>query len=177
MNKFVREKPTGKMERLRQAVYIPYLRRSHPRYARFSASRVTNPLHERFTTHVNKARECLENLNQKRREGRTVGFLEDAYYNRPWFATLVGHLEVMVTRVTTLRGRQMDEADFKRYTVCLANLEIVTSLIIFCDSDYYRTISDKDIEEFRFPLSKWSRAVITGLKIDGDRVYIATPVL
>lgn len=165
------------MERARLILYIPYMGRSHPRYTRFSESVVNNPLNVRFNSHIAKAKQCFEKLQKKRSEGRTVQSQEGAYYNRYWFIRIAAFLDTLVAKVQQSRHASMDEDAFKRYTIRLANLEIITSLMIYCDSDYYRTLSDEDIEAFRFPLSKWSRTVITGLKICGDDLKVSSPFL
>jgi hypothetical protein len=165
------------MDRIRLVVYIPYFGRSHPRYTSFSEAVTENPLSHKFNYHIAKARQCVERLQKKRFEGRTVKDLDAAYYNRWWFIRMSSFLDILVGKIERDRNAAMDKDAFRRYTIRLAMLEIIASLLIFCDNEHYRSLSDEDIEAFRFPLSKWSRTVISSLKIIGDDLQVTSPFL
>jgi len=165
------------MERLRQVFYRPYNGRVHPRYACFARSQISNPLQNNFHSHLTRTHQALDNLRQKRLQGTSVFELEGAYYNRPWFIKTSAVIDHLVDRIRQFRMSELEPAEFRRYTVLMATLEIVCSLVLFCDSDYYRAMTDEDIEWFHFPLSKWSRTIISSLKIEGDNLLVSSTLL
>lgn len=166
-----------RMERLRQAIYRPYGARSHPRYACFTRAVVANPLHHDFDRHVHRTREALHRLEQQRLQGTCLHGVEQAYYNREWFVKMCGGFDGLVNKVSEFVGLELNRTDYNRYMVLMAILEIVCSLILFCDSDYYRSLSDEDLKWQLFPLSKWSRSVVTKLEVRGNDLVITSNFL
>ena len=170
----VRKTTLSTMEQLRLVIYRPYLGRSHPRFAIFSRSRVTNPLYDHYVSHLTATRRAYDRLIGKRLRNDTV---EEAYYNKAWYIKASSTLDHLVNRVESYRVADVDRAEYKRYTVLMATLEVVCSLILFADDPHYRLLTDEDICMFLFPLSKRSRIVINSLQIVGDDLLITSHLL
>jgi hypothetical protein len=99
----------------------------------------------------------------------------DVYCRRPWFRKMVSGIEVITDRVRQLIYREPEEA-LRNTTILLpAVLELICSLIIFSEDVRYHRLNNESIENLDFPLSKWSRTVITRVKIRGDDMVIVSP--
>jgi len=158
------------METLRLAMYRPYLGRSHPRFTCYGLAKADNPLLKDFDRHIAYTRKKLLSLRIRVVTGR-ISF--GAYCSRKWFRKMCRQFDYLVGKANVFRIGSDPLLDVGHGYVLLAILEMACSLIIFYNDDDYRDLSDEEIELVKFPLSRWSRSVITKVTVaDDDIIYL-----
>lgn len=176
------------MERVRRSVrfivnrirYRPYFLKDGPEHIGFYRSKRSNPLVHHYDQHLRCAYEAIASYRNRRIFDITRTEQQPAntanYSDREWFAEVIEAFPSLVMRVQAERSQENADdwananSEYNRPKVWLALLECACSLIIFNQDPRYRELSNADIESLQFPLSSWSRTVISGLNINGHNV-------
>lgn len=158
------------MLRIQRVPYRPYPGRSDPRYCNFTRSASTNPIHQDFEAHLAYTSYQLDRLVFRINRGLEAA--GDTYHKRPWFRKMVGGIEVISRKVRRQMTQEPDEASRNGVILLAAVLELMCSLVIYSlDPRFYR-LTNEEIEGLCFPLSRWTRTVISRVRIHGDNVGI-----
>lgn len=160
--------------------YRPYFRKDGPDHIGYYRSKRSNPLVRHYDEHMRCAFEAIARWRTRRIFDLTRTEQQPAnptaYCDREWFAEVIEGFSNLVNRVKEERAQEnIDDwanqnSAYNRPQVWLALLECACSLIIFSQDPRYRNLSNADIESLQFPLSSWSRTVISGLDIRGHSV-------
>ena len=159
-----------------QFSYRPYFLKDGIEHLGYFRSKRSNPLVRHFDDHLKATYDVITQYRLDRASGRLPNNHTLLYSNREWYGEVIDGFSHLVNRVRVERAEENAQdwangnADYDRPKVWLALLECACSLIIFSRDPRYRGLSNEDIECLLFPLSSWSRSVISGLEIRGHTV-------
>jgi len=160
--------------------YKPYRGHRAPQDCNMERSKATCPLLKHYRVHIRKTEEAKFQMAVKRSHHRDIVRTTEAYRNRRWFIRMSDTMELIIQRVK-IEGFRYQSGDFdligpmhRTYVIWLAMLEVVCSLVLHADHRDYWALSDEDIEQLRFPLSRWARTHIIKLKVSGGEVLVKT---
>lgn len=156
--------------------YKPYRGHDGPHQTVYSYSSKNNPLLYRRQLHLHRTYRALVAV-RARRSRRELEQGNEYIYNRLWFMRMCHNLEPAILRVEMERVRTMGEvtlgsAECKTYMTWFALLEVICSLILYAEDPRYHKLTDSDVEDLRFPLSKTSRATITRLDLSNGHLTV-----
>ena len=116
-----------------------------------------------FDRHIKMTRRIIGSIKERKKTNTGQAQLSDIQ-KRDWFERILDLIDVLARAVIKTRIVKL------KYSSMEAALEAYCSIIIFSDNAYYRKMTNDDVINLRFPLSRKSRKLIHEGSIKGGQL-------
>lgn len=154
--------------------YTPYGDKDSPEHCKSSKSIELNPAVKDFEEFSKYMDYTIKRVNDIDRQTCYIG--PTIYYRyRPWFAKMMRGYQKHSDITRFYQHRALSATDLGTrerniFLVLQASLEVICSLMIFCQDDRFQGLTDREIERLHFPLSKSTREVIFSCSITEEDI-------